>query len=329
MMYNSSLAKEMNMYIEMRTECMSPGTVSSDKGTLAELDSFLVENSITEKSLSEATLNLWKDGLSGKSKTKNNKIGTVRGFVKYINTLGYEAFIPENIRVKSDYIPYIFTDEEIEQLIYYADNISVSRSASKFLHLKVPMVIRILYSCGTRLGETMALKRKDIDFKNSTLFFRETKFSKERCIPVHHSLLRILERYCFATGIMDKPDDFLFPGKKPGTHFTTRQMSEWFSILLEKADIDQTDKTDSGRGACIHCLRHLFVLKAMQQLEKAGHPVDMNDLLLPTYLGHTHMLDTDKYMRFSGVQVPESLQAFEDFTNNLIPTVEDYYYEED
>ena len=98
---------------------------------------------------------------------------------------------------------------------------------------------------------------------------------------------------------------------------------------LEKADIDQTDKTDSGRGACIHCLRHLFVLKAMQQLEKAGHPVDMNDLLLPTYLGHTHMLDTDKYMRFSGVQVPESLQAFEDFTNNLIPTVEDYYYEED
>lgn len=66
----------------------------------------------------------------------------------------------------------------------------------------------------------------------------------------------------------------------------------------------------------------------MQQMEKAGHPVDMNDLLLPTYLGHESLIDTDKYMRFSGVQVPESLDAFETFTAGLIPQVEAPYEEE-
>ena len=54
----------------------------------------------------------------------------------------------------------------------------------------------------------------------------------------------------------------------------------------------------------------------------------MNDLLLPTYLGHECLIDTDKYMRFSGVQVPESLDAFEVFTDGLIPFVEVPYAEE-
>jgi hypothetical protein len=60
----------------------------------------------------------------------------------------------------------------------------------------------------------------------------------------------------------------------------------------------------------------------MQQMEAAGHQVDLNDLLLPTYLGHDTLLDTDKYMKFSGAQIPESLEAFETFTAGLIPKVE-------
>lgn len=66
----------------------------------------------------------------------------------------------------------------------------------------------------------------------------------------------------------------------------------------------------------------------MQQLEVAGHSVDLNDLLLPTYLGHECLLDTDKYLRFSGIQAPESLDEFETFTAGLIPNVEVPYEEE-
>lgn len=54
----------------------------------------------------------------------------------------------------------------------------------------------------------------------------------------------------------------------------------------------------------------------------------MNDLLLPTYLGHECLLDTDKYMRFSGGQVAGAIEAFESFTSGLIPDVEVPYEEE-
>jgi integrase len=250
--------------------------------------------------------------------------------VKDLNGMGNHSFMPDSPKVKSDYIPYIYSDEELSLLIHYADNLEVKapKVCSPHLLVKIPMVLRILYGCGTRLGETMALKRKDIDFKARTIFLRETKFSKERRIPVHDTLMNIIERYCLTIGIMLSFDAYLFPGSKPGSHLTKRQMECWFTKLLRLANIDQREKKPGERGASLHCLRHVFVLKSMKQLEAAGNPVDMNDLLLPTYLGHECLLDTDKYMRFSGSQIPESLDAFESFTAGLIPKVEVPYEDE-
>ena len=108
----------------------------------------------------------------------------------------------------------------------------------------------------------LALQRKDIDFNNGTIFLRKTKFSKERLIPVHDSLLVILERYCLTLGIMLSPDAFLFPGRNPDRPFTSRQMAFWFEELLRITNIGKVNKEPRARGASLHCLRHLFVLKS-------------------------------------------------------------------
>ena len=311
-MFNSSFAREMTDYLELRTAVLSASSASNDRRVLLLLDQYLVLSGFQGKELTEDILSAWSKTLSGKSKTVKEKLAVVRGFGKYLNTLGHQSFLPTLPKVKSDYIPYIFSDEEIVSIFHYADNLTPQnpRSCSSFFQLKIPMALRILYSCGTRLQETMSLQRKDVDFKNRTLFLKKTKFSKERVIPMH------------------EPEAFLFPGRKEGSHYTTRQMDSWFSEILKLADIDQRERDCHERGACLHCFRHLFVLKSMQQLEAAGHSVDMNDLLLPTYLGHECLLDTDKYMRFSGGQVAGAIEAFESFTSGLIPDVEVPYEEE-
>lgn len=328
-MFKSVLANEMAAYLELRELNLSKGTTSNDRRALTSLDQHLSECDFRKKELTEEVLDAWMLSIPGKSKTVSGKVGAVRGFVKYLNNLAIRSFLPDPPKVKSDYIPYIYSNEELLSIIHYADNLVEQQHRPKFsFYLKIPMVIRILYGCGTRMTETMALKRKDIDFNAGTIFLRKTKFSKERLIPVHESLLAILEQYCLTLGIMHKPNAYLFPGKDDEHHYTTRQVNYWFSWILKLAGIDQRDKRPTERGACPHCLRHLFVLKSMLQLEAAGRPVDMNDLLLPTYLGHEHLLDTDKYMRFSGVQVSETFDAFEAFTTGLIPQVKVPYEEE-
>jgi integrase/recombinase XerD len=328
--FESILSKEMNSFLELRRSSVGPQTFAHDTATLAKLDHHLAERDYRKKDLSEEILFAWIRMLSGKSKTVKEKVLTVRNFVRYLNGMGGHSFLPDAPKVKSGYIPYIYSDEELLLLIHYADNLEskVPKACCTHLSAMIPMILRILYGCGTRVGETMALRRKDIDFKARTIFLRETKYSKERRIPVHDTLISIMERYCLALGIMLSPEAYLFPGRKPGSHFVKRQVQNWFSELLKLAHIDQREKKPYERGASLHCYRHVFVLKSMQQLEVAGHPVDMNDLLLPTYLGHECLLDTDRYMRFSGAQIPESLDAFEAFTIELIPKVEVPYEDE-
>lgn len=322
MMFNSPLAPEIQTYLELRSRFYSEKSVDNTRRALRQLDQYLCSCGFQGKVLTEEILNEWISSMSVHSKTKKDRIIFIRGFVKYLNALGNDSFFPDSIRAKSDYIPYIYSDEEIRRIFYYADNLKGGAYHKKTYQLIVPMVLRILYGCGTRLGETMALRRKDVDLKNGTIFLEHTKFAKERLIPIDETLLSILERYCLAIGILHKPDAYLFPGSKAGTHLCTRQMESWFKEILRLADIDQRNKKPGERGACMHCLRHLFVMKSLRQLEEKGHPIHLDDLLLPTYLGHEHLLDTDKYMRFSGAQVSDSLNAFESYSAGLIPDVE-------
>lgn len=329
-MFKSVLSKEMESFLELRKSSVSYAAFRQDNNTLIAFDEFLSNCGHSKKTLTGDVFDAWIPTLCGKSKTIKNKVLSIRVFVKYLNTIGHSGVLPDVPRAKSNFIPYIFSDEEISQLMHLADNLQKDEhfQYSPHIELKIPMILRILYGCGTRIGETMALQRKHIDFKTGTIFLRTTKYSKERRIPAHESLLQILERYCLAIGIMHNPDAYLFPGKKQGQPYASRCVQTWFTRLLEFANIDQRVKEPGERGASLHCLRHVFVLKSMQQMEAEGHQVDLNDLILPTYLGHDTLLDTDKYMKFSGAQIPESLEAFESFTVGLIPKVEvPYEYE--
>ena len=73
-------------------------------------------------------------------------------------------------------------------------------------------------------------------------------------------------------------------------------------------------------------LQELF--KSASYSESTVKDMDFILRAFTSYLGHECLLDTDKYMRFSGVQVPESLDVFETFTAGLIPNVEVPYEEE-
>lgn len=329
-MFKSVLSAEMESYLELRKSAVSYNTFRHDNVALTSLDEYLANCNYSQKTLSDDVFDKWIPTLNGKSKTIKNKVLAIRVFVKYLDTIGFSSTLPNVPKAKSNFIPYIFSDEEISQLMHFADNLQIDKhsACSPHIELKIPMILRILYGCGTRIGETMALQRKHIDFKTGTIFLRKTKYSKERRIPAHESLMQILERYCLAIGIMPNPDAYLFPGRKQGQPYTSRCVQDWFTMFLKLANIDQRKKEPRERGASLHCLRHVFVLKSMQQLEAAGHLVDMNDLLLPTYIGHETLLDTDKYMKFSGAQIPESLEAFESFTAGLIPKVEVPYEDE-
>ena len=81
-MFKSILANEMTAYLELREMSVSEGFVAHDRRILVTLDCHLISSGFCSKELTEDVLGSWISTLSGKSKTINTKVGTVRGFVK-------------------------------------------------------------------------------------------------------------------------------------------------------------------------------------------------------------------------------------------------------
>ena len=59
----------------------------------------------------------------------------------------------------------------------------------------IKCIIGLLWATGMRPSEPVNLIRKDVDLAHACITVRETKFAKERVIPVSTSVIQALEEY--------------------------------------------------------------------------------------------------------------------------------------
>ena len=94
--------------------------------------------------------------------TRRIAIINIRHFARFLNAIGKKAYIPPSeYNVKAQrYLPYIFTDEELVQLLI------------------LPVVFRLELCCGMRPGEPFNLKTEDIDLKTGDILSERVSGAK-------------------------------------------------------------------------------------------------------------------------------------------------------
>jgi integrase len=172
------------------------------------------------------------------------------------------------------------------------------------------MILRLLYGCGLRLGEALSLIVNDADWQRATLLIRVAKNNKQRFVPMHETLSQMLMQYCAAMNIIEKPDAFLFPGAKSGSHWSMTSVNGRFQDALKRAGVYVKPEKAGRRGRCPHCLRHLFAVKSFAQAEENGRPTNDSVPYLSVYLGHYDMDGTEKYLKFSSDIFPQHTEMF-------------------
>ena len=85
-------------------------------------------------------------------------------------------------------LPYLFTDEELEHFFDATDHYP-HRGNSPLLEYIIPVIFRLQYACGLRPQEVRLLKRADFDFGKGTIYISESKWCKDRCLPVHPEIV--------------------------------------------------------------------------------------------------------------------------------------------
>lgn len=250
--------------------------------------------------------------------TKRNKLSKIRQFSIYLCKLGIESYIPAMPRLYSDYIPYVYSNDEIGRIFETADSLRYSSYTSKSVLMAIPAILRLLYSTGIRIGEAVSLTNRDVDFDKKILLLNKTKNGHQRLAPINASLDKVLRQYLSYRDRMplagitksDRPFFITHRGRK----MTTVSVRAWFNIILHKASI--TSPTHCCRP-CIHGLRHTAAVHAMRNMIEKGRDIYACMPILSVFLGHTKLQSTEYYLRLTKDRYPEILEKDAAVTVNI------------
>lgn len=322
-MFNSIYSDQLSLYYNLRCSVLSESARKHELCYLSRFDSFIEKYIGSCGQFTEEFINKWIRSLSGKSSSIENEVIVIRQFLKYLRLSGKKVYLPVIPKVREDYMPYIFSDDEMKCIFNSADNIiQKDHKADPYLVLEFPVIIRMLYSCGLRIGETVKIRMIDVDLENGILRLVNTKGDKHRLVPMSVGMTDILTRYCLAIGVYGNGDSWLFPSALTDDHISDKAVKHRFETILKNIGICRYGRKKHERGSCLHCLRHVFAFKSFAQAERNGRHLDNAIPYLSIYLGHDSLNETAKYLKFSNELFPESIDVFGDFMNNLLPEVD-------
>lgn len=322
-MFNSIYSDRLSQYYELRRTVLSESAQKHELCYLRRFDDYLNAYISSPGQITEPFINGWISTIEGKSSSVGNEVITIRQFLKFLALSGETVFIPVIPKVCEEYVPYIFSDNELGCIFCSADNVVQSdKKADPYLVIEFPVILRLLYSCGLRIGETVRIRTADTDLENGILRLVNTKGDKHRLVPMSSKMTEILMKYCMAMGMNGKGDGWLFPSSKNDGHISDKAVKHRFEKILKENDIRLDNRRKHERGPCLHCLRHVFAFKSFAQAEREGRHLDDAIPYLSIYLGHDSLDETSKYLKFSSELFPEAVETFGNFMEGILPEVE-------
>jgi len=317
--FNSVFANEINDYLKLVVESgMYPKKI---KSSLKSLDRHLTSQTSVHKTLTESLIQLWLDEKNVKPQTKAGILNDVKGFAKYLTTGGYKVSLPDPPVLHQDYIPYIFSNEELASIFHAADNLQ-GHSHCLPTDIQFPVLLRLLYGCGLRLREAITIEWKEIDLDNGVIRIHKAKNQKQRVVPISDSLKSVLllyQRFVLSNGSCYS---YVFESHRNfGNPYDNSTFWNWFSKILCKAGINFIRNSIHERGPCPHCLRHLFVIHSFMKSEAEGRDLENTVPFLSAYLGHEGILETQKYLRASYILYTQSHLRVNDYIGGVFPEV--------
>lgn len=313
--FRSIFKQDFADYIETNQGTISNDTLRNTRSVLLTFDSLLAKENTGE--ISEAIVNQWIKRLHqvNAPKTVSDKVSYLRKFLRYLQYKGYVVFMPDCPKTSDSYMPYVFSEEEIQILLSSADQWCDRHKNSKTRQadMEFCMLLRMLLGCGFRLGEPLTAKVKDVNFSSGIILIRHAKNNKQRAIPMNETLTEMLERYCIAMGIKAEPESYLFPSPiKEGAAASKGIFDLRFRNLLMETGLYVPGKAHSS-GQCLHCFRHYFAIHSFAQAEKNGRSTDDSVPFLSVYLPEFTLLLEQfftEYMPFSSGLSPNTIRSY-------------------
>jgi integrase/recombinase XerD len=177
-------------------------------------------------------------------------------------------------------LPNVLSKEEVKAILEAHSNV------------KHKMMLSMIYSCGLRCGELIALKPVHIDSKRNIVLLQNAKGKKDRIAPLSPKILEMLREYFK----LFKPTTYLFEGQTAGTLYSAKSLQQVLKQALQKTGIT--------KPVTLHWLRHSY---ATHLLESGTDLRYIQELL-----GHNSSKTTEIYTHVSTKSIQQIKSPFDD-----------------
>ncbi len=198
-----------------------------------------------------------RDGES--ERTRQSRFVAMRQLCLWLRRTGVGAYVPPpgQVKARSDFVPRIVSEGEMARIIDVAEAGSLPW---------VPMVLKILWRTGIRVGEAAAPRVGGFSPSGRSLYVAHAKNDRSRVIPVSASLAASLGTYLEGCVADARHEAWLFPGKRAGEHRNKVAVSNRLRGIYRKAGV----LTPDGRPIRTHDLRHSFAIRALEGMVERG-----------------------------------------------------------
>lgn len=189
-------------------------------------------------------------------------------------------------------LPFIYSERQILELL---DEIAKNVWHGSIAPLTYRTMIGLLAATGLRLSEAINLELSD--FAGGRLHVRQTKFKKERYVPLHPTTIAELEAYLLQRRQVAPQSTRLFVGRRGNAVGAGR-----LGALHRAACIRLGWRSPrSRRGPRIHDLRHTFATRSLERCGSGAEEINKHMTALSTYLGHSSIENTYWYLEATPV----------------------------
>ena len=186
-------------------------------------------------------------------------------------------------------MPHIYTGAEIAELMAAARRLG---PPGAIRGETLATMIGLLAATGLRVSEALGLDLDDVT--DAGLVIRETKFRKNRLVPLHPSANVALEGYMQRRRLV--------PGVAAnalflGDHGRRPAYTSLYALFLRIARETGLRGLPGEKGPRLHDLRHTFAVRSLEACGGDRRAISRHMLALATYLGHADPSHTWWYLR--------------------------------
>ena len=316
--YTSALSAEIDKFI---AEKRSVGyKYAGEARIMRRFDEYWASHGYPRTGLTLETLEDWcqKSDTEGVGSLAT-RISVVRQFALYLNGLGLiSCAVP--IRVKyHPAFPHLFTKAELAELFHQIDTYESATCVHSLRRIakEYPVLFRLIYLNGLRLGEVCRLAVSDVCFSNGVITIFDGKGNKDRLIYLSEDMKALCSEYLeYLHREIGQDCRWLFPGRKITDPIGRSTVDSIFTKFWNKTSFAR----DCSIKPTVHDLRHSYVVERINLWMAQGLNFDQMLPYLCKFLGHKTFSETYYYYHYTE-EAAKTIHRMDKTADRVIPEV--------